>query len=131
MELLWIDVEFDIQLERNASEALLFFSLGSQPSTLLRFNDPRVFAMFKLVNEFIAVGAGSGAAATGMYSEIRRYDLQSKDGFGYLLASDSFNVTFKAENTLRANGIFWKMFYRFVDIPLAEFIGIVQSTQQS
>jgi len=131
MELLWIDIEFDIVMNRNDSEAEVFFNLGSIPTSVLRWNDPRVFTMFKLVNEFIAVGAGSGAAATGLYSEMRRFDMQSKDGFGYLLASDSFHVTFKSENTARANSVFWKMFYRFVDIPLSEFIGIVQSTQQS
>jgi len=61
------------------------------------------------------------------------YNFQTKGlGFGYLLAAENFNfsVAFFNVNQLADHNINFKLFYRFVDIPLNEFIGIVQSTQQ-
>ncbi len=131
MELLWIDMEEDMIYSLINSELNVTFSIGSAPApaTILRWSDPRVFAIFKQSTEILQVGT-AGVGMT-VQNDILRYDFQSQDGFGYLLASDSFNVNFRTENTNRVNRIFWKIFYRFVDIPLAEFVGIVQSTQQS
>lgn len=131
MELLWIDLEQDMEYSLPDSELNVTFSIGTAPApaTKLRFSDARVFAMFKLVmNDFQAGTAGIGMDVT---NGVLRYNFQSNDGFGYLLAADSFNVNLRTENSNRSNSIFWKMFYRFVDIPLAEFVGIVQSTQQT
>lgn len=129
MELLWIDMELDIQMNAINAEYTIFFSIGTLPDSFLRFNDTRVFAMFKASNMETAAGAsGRGLARL---PKIVRYEMQTKDGFGYLLASDAFNFVLDTENTGRQNGAFWRMYYRFVDIPLAEFVGIVQSNQQS
>jgi len=129
MELLWIDIEKDTEQQQSQSEMVLFFSIGAIPTQIIHWNDPRVFAMFKdKGQEAIAGDEGRGLSQLEM---MKRFDFQSNDGFGYLLASDTFNVSLKTENTDRANAIFWKMYYRFVDIPLAEFVGLVQSTQQS
>lgn len=129
MEVLWIDIEFDSRYDAEDFQTECQFQIGSLPSVTSRWNDPRVFAVWKILSQTIT--AATEGRALAVVDQIRRYDLTSKDGFGYLLASDSFNVVFKTENTARQNKLFWRMFYRFVDIPLAEFVGIVQSTQQS
>ena len=129
MELLWIDLEVDAELQEQDALFEMSFSIGSPPTAALRWSDPRVFAFFKLGVSRSQVGA-AGVGLT-FVNLMRRYEMQSKDGFGYLLASDSFNVNIVHENAGRVDQGFWRMFYRFVDIPLAEFVGIVQSNQQS
>ncbi len=127
MELLWIDIVIGTTLNAADEKTTVQFYIGS-PQTpgigILPFADPRVFAQFQLRFLFTTSGAA-------LLQQPLRYDMQSKDGFGYLLASDAFNVAIKGDNTGVTNIGSFKMFYRFVDIPLAEFVGIVQSTQQA
>jgi len=129
MELLWVDVELDSQWSTGDAETIFQMTLGASPPASLRWSDPRVFVTMKILAQEIT--AGTSGRSLAVVDQIRRFDMQSQDGFGYLLASDTFNVLFRTENTGRVNQAFWKMYYRFVDIPLAEFVGIVQSTQQS
>jgi len=106
-------------------------TLGQAPTTVLETSwaNPRVVAVIGEALDQIIVTA-IGIAATRK-SIMKRYDFQSADAFGYLLASDSFNMTLNSINTLTFHEVAWKLFYRFVDIPLSEFVGLVQSTQQS
>jgi len=107
-------------------------AFGSPTTALLGWNDPRNFAEIHSHTE----GAEIPATSTKAFQPIQpwAYNFQSTDGYGYLLAADSFNVSFfpfagpPGPFTQLAA---WKLFYRFVDIPLSEFVGIVQSTQQT
>jgi len=129
MELLWLDAEFRTELITQSAEVQIQFSIGAPPTGILSWADPRVFAQIKMLNSRNQVGAAGVGLA--VWDGMRRFEMQSMDGFGFLLASDSFNVSLNKENTNATDLVRWRLYYRFVDIPLAEFVGIVQSNQQS
>ncbi len=131
MEILWIEMDFNgATLGSGTNNSTVFhFSLGAAPTTNLLLSDPRVFALISIdILEITSGGTGKGLQI--VYSP-QVYDLQTQDGFGYLLASDSFNVSIATVGLIGAMAMQWKLWYRFVDIPLSEFVGIVQSTQQT
>ena len=128
MELLWVDFVHDVVLQIPFSEARFQMHIGSEQVAMIPWNDTRVFANYDSVNMGVATAAGSGSV---IITFPMRYDFQTNDGFGYLLASDSFRVSMDSSNSGAIAGFAWKLFYRFVDIPLTEFLGIVQSTQAS
>lgn len=99
-------------------------TFGSTPTAIVPWSDPR--AVFNFQNESAFVT--SGMAMTNL---MLRHSLQTKDGYGYLFASDSFNINADSVGMAVASTFTWKIYYRFVDIPLSEFVGLVQSTQQS
>ncbi len=125
MELLWVDFMNNNQLLNASGEQWRFqMSIGSVPTALLAFNDPRTIMEWKREMEILTTGGTVADAPI-------KYDFQSADGYGFLLASDAFNVSVAGTATGVAAIIQWRLYYRFVDIPLAEFVGLVQSTQQS
>jgi len=129
MELLWMDIKSGIDLILLNTQWDFQLSIGTKPAGIIGWQDPRVFVNVGAhSNIVLAGGSGRGISTTQL---MYRYDFQSNDGFGFLLASDAFHQSIDSFNTNTINGIEWKLFYRFVDIPLAEFVGIVQSTQQS
>lgn len=125
MELLWMDLLVSNTDMIATNDDIVFqMGFGSTPTAFLDFNDTRVFAQWFQELTLTTSGAVWNAFPV-------RFDFQSKDGYGYLLASDSFNVS--ADSTGQAAAVIfnWRLHYRFVDIPLSEFVGLVQSTQQS
>lgn len=129
LELLWLDIRATVDFALADADFAFQMSVGSPPSALLAWNDPRVFAEYFLASEGVVA---NGKSIFPM--QPWRFQFQSLDGFGYLLASDSFNVTMLMSNgppAPQTNIATWKLYYRFVDIPLSEFVGIVQSMQQT
>lgn len=125
MELLWVDILVSNTDFLAAGDDLNFqMAMGSIQTAPLDFNDTRVFMAKFAEHSFVTSGMTT-------LTWPQRYDFQSQDGYGYLLASDSFRVS--ATSTGQAGALIfnWRLNYRFVDIPLSEFIGIVQSTQAS
>lgn len=60
-----------------------------------------------------------------------RYSLVNNDGRGYLLGTDSFYCLVDT-NSIGATCTFdFKLMYRFVEVDLAEYVGLVQSQTQS
>lgn len=129
MELLWIEALFsNIKMEAENTTLLVIFTIGTTPNAVLSFNNPRVFAEVRLDSHVLKEGAtGIGTMST---RQPFVYNMQSMDGHGYLLAAESFHVSVFSNATVLANVCEWRMYYRFIDIPLSEFIGLVQSTQQ-
>ena len=125
MELLWIDTEWvGTDLVASGDFLQVGFSIGSVPTAVLGLDDPRtIITSFK---EFSALTSGGNFLETPS-----RAELQSQDGFGSLLASDAFHVSGLTAGMAGASSIRWRMYYRFVEITVAEFVGLVQSTQQS
>jgi len=124
MELLWIEVLFpNIDLSNALANIVAFFSIGTPPTIVLPFNNPRVIAEVRVDSHVNT----SGAFVT---QQPYIYQMQSMDGHGYLLAAESFHVSIFSAGTGIINDGQWRMYYRFIDIPLSEFIGLVQSTQQ-
>lgn len=128
MELLWVEwFSSTLKFLEAGQQATWQMTIGAQPTAILDYDDSRVFAAYQIRWE-AEVAAG---AKDILYSFPVVHNFQSQDGHGYLLASDSFNFSgFSASATpVGQFTIHWKMFYRFIDIPLNEFIGLVQSTQ--
>ena len=124
MELLWLDLVSNGGFPDGTANFFQFtFSIGAPPTvgTDVFYDNPLVFLQIKVI--------GTGPPNSTLKYPIR-YDFQSNDGYGYLLASDAFNISVNATLIQAAQTYNWKLFYRFVDIPIAEFVGIVQSTQQ-
>jgi len=129
MELLWIEVLFpNIKMEAPNTSLMTIFTIGTTPTAVLPFNNPRVFAEVRLDSHVIV--AGTDGRATMSTRQPWIYQMQSMDGHGYLLAAESFHVSIFSTATVQQNIVEWRMYYRFIDIPLSEFIGLVQSTQQ-
>lgn len=127
MELLYVDIAMVGQSGTvGGSTAQFQMYIGTPQTALLGWEDPRIFMNMSRTLEG-TVGTGGGLSNVDWPF---RYQFQTNDGFGYLLASDAFHIA--GDCALLGTPRFsFKLFYRFVDIPLAEFIGIVQSTQQS
>ena len=126
MELLYMDLVVD-NIDLIAVDDRLRFQmhLGTAQGSFLTWSDTRVF-----VNYDLLVGGANGTpGALVMTTYPWRYQFQTQDGFGYLLASDSFRISGETAGMANAVNFHFKLYYRFVDIPLSEFIGIVQSTQ--
>ncbi len=129
MELLWIEFLFpNIKMEAPNTALMGIFTIGTTPTVVLPYNNPRVFAEVRLDAHVIT--AGADGRATMFTRQPWIFQMQSKDGHGYLLAAESFHVSIFSTATAQVNILEWRMYYRFIDIPLSEFIGLVQSTQQ-
>ncbi len=129
MELLWVEVLFsNIKLEAANTALAIVFTIGTTPVAVLPFNNPRVFTEIRLDGHVLT--AGASGIGTMFTRQPWVYNMQSMDGHGYLLAAESFHVSLFSATTAQANVAEWRMYYRFIDIPLSEFIGLVQSTQQ-
>lgn len=124
MELLWIEWLFPaIDVSGSLSNITAQFVIGTVPTLILDFNNPRVFAEKRIDTHLITSGSSNTIQPL-------IYNMQSMDGHGYLLAAESFHVSIFSVNTNALQALQWRLYYRFIDIPLSEFIGLVQSTQQ-
>lgn len=129
MELLWIEMLFPtIEISDALANMTMQFVIGIIPSVVLPFNNPRMFAEQRL-DTHLALESAIGIAMA-ITKQPLIYNMQSMDGHGFLLAAENFHVSLFTANTNVANVGEWRMYYRFIDIPLSEFIGLVQSTQQ-
>ncbi len=125
MELLWVEVLFpSIVMGTITANYTLQMVIGIVPAIILPFNNPRVFVEKRLDMHIFAASGG------GLTEMPLRYNMESSDGHGFLLAAESFHVSLFTAGTAIVNTGEWRMYYRFIDIPLSEFIGLVQSTQQ-
>ena len=125
LELLWMEWQVNNLILNAGNESITFqMVIGTVPSSILALNDPRYIAGKRIEMHLLTSGAWGTIQPW-------RTEFQSRDGFGYLLASDAFHINVNGTGTGVANVVQWRLYYRFVNIPLAEFIGIVQSTQQS
>ncbi len=115
--------------------------------------------VFSIANEFVEWGIKTGATPTsaaegrigngnviahkkqslhivasggGIVESDIIFDFQSKDGFGMLLATDSFHAwMFNGQTGIEKLTGDFRLYYRFVQVPVTEYIGIVQSQQSS
>lgn len=109
-----------------ADSSMLQFQLltGTTPTAFVLWSNPNVFAMGGKRTDLTTSGAVSNT-----YPLV--YNFVSNDGKGFLLAADAFFASVDSNATGATNTFSFKLYYRFVDVTLAEFIGIVQSQSQS
>ena len=126
MELLYMDVVHSGWSWVVFNSAAFFqMIIGTGATNILSWSDTRNIVDFRWAK---SDGVSNGV----IFSEFGapfRYQFQTLDGFGYLLAADSFRVVINSQFQAGVGRVDFKLYYRFVDIPLSEFIGIVQSTQ--
>lgn len=95
------------------------------------FNDPRTLAQH--TKENIAVGLNLGAGQTAIAfvdtEMIKHIDLTDEAGHGILIATDSIYLACSSALTGVRNTVACKLTYRWKDVSLEEYIGIVQSQQ--
>lgn len=85
--------------------------------------DPKVFAQYS-----IQAQEGS-AATTGFFKPLKWIDLTDGAGHGVLVATDSMFFAISSANTGLKMNAACKILYRFKEVPLEAYIGIVQSQQ--
>lgn len=124
MELLWIDGEIEGSINGATEGITVIFYGGVTTTTSFSWNNPRLIAR----KEF----SGNNIVTSGsiMPQPDFKLNLTSKDGYGFLFAGDVVNVLVTSANTGVATVVNWRLYYRFVDIPITEFVGLVQSQSQ-
>lgn len=88
------------------------------------FNDPRTIAQ-------VGFGTLASAAPTAIdrYATITEVDLTDEAGHGYLVATDNLYIALSSQATATQQTMSVDVTYRFKDVSLEEYIGIVQSQQ--
>jgi len=125
MELLWIDMKINCTLNAVGETFAASFYGGQATTSEVLISDPRAIGN-------IAFDA-TDVLTSGSYPTCKnnwRIDLQSTDGYGFLFAGDIINVNVVSANTGASNRVDFRIYYRFVEIPITEFVGLVQSQQQ-
>lgn len=91
----------------------------------VQLNEPTCFAIYQkgVTNAFSAGGSGTIA------SEMEPYviDLSDGAGHGFLVASDNIYLQVSSANSGVANLANVKILYRWKDVSVQEYVGIVQS----
>lgn len=91
--------------------------------------EPTVFAVFSLANSNAFTAAGTYDA---VWNPIQMMDFDDGAGHGILVATDKMYVqTTMGTNTATTDNTGWsfKMLYRFKNVGIEEYVGIVQSQQ--
>jgi len=122
MELLWMDLETNATFTGGPDSLLFEMYVGTSASDILGLDNPRV------VVDWTYLQQGSSTQGMSSISLPWRYDFQTQDGYGYLLPADAFNIAMLGVDLIQQSlQIRWKLFYRFVQIPIQEYVGLVQS----
>ena len=96
-------------------------------TTLAEINNPRVIiaATHEIRNAFTAAGTG----VLDIQEDPRVIDLTDGAGHGVLIATDNIFIQANTSGQTAASSFDFKLLYRFKDVTLVEYIGIVQSQQ--
>ena len=133
MELLWMDVDFRFSIQDPNEEVVFEMITGTTPTALVGWEDPRTLMFLKWKSQGFPDVLSPQQFTFALEPGPFRYDWQTRDGKGFLLPSDKFHVSIQGSG-LAGVSVFtcgWRLFYRFVEIPIAEFVGIVQSFQST
>ena len=127
IEVLWIDMWFGSFVMNALDEfAVVSFSQGDSTSRTTEAlpSDGDYMASIKPVLHLATNGGG-------ILTMPLRFNLQGTDGFGYLVAADKMTVYMTTAGQANASTLRFQMTYRFVDVPVEEYIGIVSSINPS
>jgi len=134
MEVLKVYLQLpDIDLDAAAATSRVFsISMGTvsratSTPVVAVLDDPRTFlAVVKTIrNAFTAAGTGMLDDSTDPVV----VDLTDGAGHGILIATDNIFIQANTTNQTAANAFAFKILYRFKEVSLVEYIGIVQSQQ--
>lgn len=128
MEILWVDwflLDSGVPLVQSTVQAIL--TTNQQPSTGINIaiSDPRNISIFRIMTN---TGTASNAG-------FQTFDYRYKDvlhdgaGHGLLVATDAMNINIQSASTTLINKLVCRIGYRWKEVSLVEYIGIVQSQQ--
>lgn len=122
MEILKVKYDFgDIVTPGGAVNIAALLSTAASPAGTI---DPTVFSSTKLDGIF-ATAVGFAYFPRGPFTD----DLSDGAGHGFLVATDSMFLQLSSANTAIANTCVAKIYYRFKEVALEEYIGIVAGQQ--
>jgi hypothetical protein len=129
MELLWLEVEVEASgvppaMDAAAESYSFGLTTGPVPAAMLHIDEGNVLCHYGVVMNVVTTGGG-------VNPYIHRYNWQTTDGFGILLAADSFHAYYQSLNFASGRDADFRLYYRLVEIGIAEYIGITQSQQTS
>ena len=121
-----VDAENAAATSRGFSFSMSTVSSGGTPA-IVTLDNPRGLAWmdYSVRNAFTAAG-------TGMLEnklEPSCWDFTDGAGHGILVATDNIFLQGNTSNQTGASAFRWKISYRFKEVSLVEYIGIVQSQQ--
>lgn len=100
----------------------IFLSTASFGTTTTSYSEPRVFSACSLRRIL---------TTSGSVEDVNPFvqDLTDGAGHGIIVATDSIYAQVSSSNTSAINTVRFKILYRWKDVPLSEYIGVVQSQQ--
>lgn len=104
----------------------IFLSTTSFGTTATTFSEPRVIWNINKVRRGAFTAGGTYAYE---YSLLDTIDLTDGAGHGFLVATDNLFLQYNSGGTGATNTCRMKILYRWKDVSLSEYIGIVQSQQ--
>lgn len=126
---IWVDftpMELQVAaLEKNMAQ-ILFISTSDHGTTGTSLGDADTLCMFE--REVTGAFTAAGTYRIDLPA-IMCQDLTDGAGHGILVASDYFYVQIGTRGFVATTTAFFKILYRFKNVPLVEYIGIVQSQQ--
>lgn len=132
IELLWVDYYWEnAAVVNNVANERVLVTVTTNPFTPATateaLQDPRLLdAWLNAISNFGPLNASTGF---GNILAENYNDLTDQAGHGLLVASDTLYFGCVSQATTQANNIILKIGYRFKDVSLVEYIGIVQSQQ--
>lgn len=105
-----------------------FWQISTSRLGALAFTDPTTFACMRRGN-VVTVETLVGFQTT-FIEEWTPYDLQS-GGHGFLVGTDSIFVSYDSVNFTGIVGPVFKIHYRFTEVGLAEYVGMVEGQQEA
>lgn len=128
IEILWVDfnADYDQTDPGGVAEIICELYTGPQALNILLPRNQRVFAWTNTQSEVVGPGGGF------FKDKVVRFMLQTTDGFGFLVGGDTINCALEYTSvSAQTVDVDVVIAYRFVEVGIAEYVGIVQSEQQS
>lgn len=122
MEFLYIEAECaTTDLVADGDTLEFGMSVGAAPTVVPRLNTATTVARVRYVRQ-----AGATESAIVLQWPYR-INLQDANGYGFLVAADTLNIAATSSGQAAANVWRFRIYYRFVTIPISEYVGIVSS----
>ena len=104
----------------------LSMSTAAQGTTVPNLSNPRVQAQFRqsITASFTAAGTQYSAPVG-----VQCWDFTDGAGHGILIGTDNMYMQYDNDGFTSVLTATWKIAYRFKEVPLIEYIGMVQSQQ--
>ena len=121
MEFLYVEITPTVTDLIAVGDSIDFaLSLGAAPAAI-----PAISATTTVLRKRLLIqGATSGFP---LLDFPMRYSLQDENGYGFLNAADQINVSGNSNGQAAAVSFAFRLYYRFVTLPISEYVGIVTS----